>query len=86
MKLQNIHDSLVEYYEKEKIKKIKELEEIKKKVDISILIIQQKREIIVRKKDVKHYLYMYVCMYVCYKYGSIFFNLSLNTSKQTKHK
>ncbi|WBY57284.1 hypothetical protein Py17XNL_000900208 [Plasmodium yoelii yoelii] len=46
--LQNIHDSLVEYYEKEKIKKIKELEEIKKKVDISILIIQQKREIILK--------------------------------------
>ncbi|ETB57634.1 hypothetical protein, variant [Plasmodium yoelii 17X] len=56
--LQNIHDSLVEYYEKEKIKKIKELEEIKKKVDISILIIQQKREIIVRKKDVKDWLYL----------------------------
>ncbi|SCN60598.1 conserved Plasmodium protein, unknown function [Plasmodium chabaudi adami] len=46
--LQNIHDSLVEYYEKEKIKKIKELEEIKKKVDISIMIIQQKKEIIVK--------------------------------------
>ncbi|KEG02248.1 conserved Plasmodium protein, unknown function [Plasmodium vinckei vinckei] len=46
--LQNIHDSLVEYYEKEKIKKIKELEEIKKKVDISILIIQQKKEIILK--------------------------------------
>ncbi|KAI4838432.1 hypothetical protein MKS88_002911 [Plasmodium brasilianum] len=50
--LQNIHDELVEYYEKERFEKNKQLEETKNEINNSIKSIEMKRNKIVKYEEV----------------------------------